>query len=62
MHMHHPDMHAAKLVAPKGKKYALKKVLKKRKRVKAKTRVSIDFTDDKNKDKKEKNCDSTPTR
>merc|ERR1712187_910633 len=44
----------AKLVAPQGKKYALKKVLKKRKRVKAKTRVSIDFTDDKNKDKKEK--------
>merc|ERR1712187_151934 len=44
----------AKLVAPQGKKYALKKVLKKRKRVKAKTRVSIDFTDDKNKDKRDK--------
>jgi len=58
---HNPDIASffkkccdAKRVAPQGQKYELKKRLKKRKRVRAKTRVSLDFTDGKNEEKKSK--------
>merc|ERR1712227_667563 len=44
----------AKPTPPKGKRYKLIKRKIKRKIVKAKTSVNIDFTDAKNKDKKEK--------
>lgn len=44
----------AKRIAPTGKKYILRNKTIKRKRVKAKTTVSIDFTDEKNNEKKKK--------
>merc|ERR1712032_1022404 len=43
-----------KRTAPKGKKYILKRKKIRRKVLETKTTVSLDFTDEKNKDKKEK--------